>query len=108
MKYVTRMRQFVISFIVIQKSIRKVFGASFPGPAEGRRVVQRTPSEEVRLYNLTGQIVIILFILMMAAGNSNAQSRNAATESKINATIKQMTLDRESGPDGAGIHRISW
>jgi len=97
MKYVTRMRQFVISFIAIQKSIRKVFRVFFPGPAEVRRFVQRTPSERVRLYNFTEQLVIILCMVIMAPENSNAQSRNAATESKISATIKQMTLAEKVG-----------
>jgi beta-glucosidase len=46
----------------------------------------------------TSQFIIFLFILMIVLpGNSKSQSRNTATESKINAMIKQMTLEEKVG-----------
>jgi beta-glucosidase len=44
------------------------------------------------------QLVVFLFILIIAMpGESKAQSKNAAIESKINAMLKQMTLEEKAG-----------
>ncbi len=46
----------------------------------------------------TKKLLLFLFILMtMLAGRSKAQSLNSATESKINAMVKQMTLEEKAG-----------
>ena len=46
----------------------------------------------------TKKLFLFLFILMtMLAGRSKAQSLNSATESKINAMVKQMTLEEKAG-----------
>jgi beta-glucosidase len=46
----------------------------------------------------TGKLVILLLILaIIAPGESGAQTANAATETKINVLIKQMTLEEKVG-----------